>query len=105
MPTLTTSWAYQLSEKPREVEEFYKRLLYNVQSLETLGRLRDVAGNVRAVLDKLKGIKSDLVRGHERWQEWNFSQLLQAIKRWKDINPVTEVSESEIQPREPKKKE
>lgn len=71
-----------MGENPREVEEFYKRLLYNVQSLETLGKLRDVAGNVRAVLDKLKGIKSDLVRGHEQWQEWDFRQLLQAIKRW-----------------------
>ena len=29
-----------MGENPREVEEFYKRLLYNVQSLETLGRLR-----------------------------------------------------------------
>ena len=48
-----------MGENPREVEEFYKRLLFNVQSLETLGKLRDVAGNVRAVLDKLKGIKSD----------------------------------------------
>ena len=47
-----------MGENPREVEEFY-----NVQSLETLGKLRDVAGNVWAVLDKLKGIKSDLVRG------------------------------------------
>ena len=91
-----------MGENPREVEEFYKRLLYNVQSLETLGKLRDVAGNVRAVLDKLKGIKSDLVRGHEHWQEWDFRQLLQAIKRWKDINPVTEASNlSQIQPREP----
>ena len=90
-----------MRENPREVEEFYKRLLYNVQSLETLGKLRDVAGNVRAVPDKLKGIKSDLVRGHEHWQEWDFRQLLQAIKRWKDINPVTEASENEIQPREP----
>jgi len=34
------------------------------------------------VLDKLKGIKSDLVRGHEQWQERDFRQLLQAIKRW-----------------------
>ena len=90
-----------MGENPREVEEFYKRLLYNVQSLETHGKLRDVAGNVRAVLDKLKGIKSGLVRGHEGWQEWNFRQLLQAIKRWKDINPVVEANESEIQPREP----
>ena len=90
-----------MRENPREVEEFYKRLLYNVQSFETLGKLRDVAGNVRAVLEKLKGIKSDLVRGHKRWQEWYFRQLLKAIKRWKDIIPVTDASQSEIQRREP----
>ena len=47
-----------MGENPREVEEFYKRLLYNVQSLETLGKLHDVAGNVKAVLDKLKKTKS-----------------------------------------------
>ncbi|XP_044182089.1 uncharacterized protein LOC114969988 [Acropora millepora] len=58
-------------------------------------------GNVRAVLNKLKGIKSDLVLSHERWQEWDFRQLLKAIKRWKDINPVTDASQSEIQRREP----
>ena len=27
-----------------------------------LGKLREVSGNVRAVLDKLNGIKADLVR-------------------------------------------
>ena len=32
----------------------------NVQSLETLGKLKDVTGNVRSVLDKLKGVKADL---------------------------------------------
>ena len=41
------------------------------------------------------------MRGHERWQEWDFRQLLKAIKCWKDINPVTDVSQSEIQRREP----
>ena len=64
------------SENPKEVDEFYKKLLFNVQSLETLGELRDVSWNVRAVLDKLKGIKADLVRGQDGLQEWDFSQLL-----------------------------
>ena len=32
----------------------------NVQSLETLGKLKDVTGNARSVLDKLKGVKADL---------------------------------------------
>ena len=87
-----------LGGNPQEVDMFYKKLLYNVQSLETLGKLREVSGNVRAVLDKLRGIKADLVRGQDGWQEWDFSQLLQAIKRWKDINPVTEESENRTLP-------
>ena len=41
---------------PRKVKEFYKELWFNVQSLDTLGRLRDVKGNVRSTLDKLMGI-------------------------------------------------
>lgn len=87
LPTVTGT-------NPKKIDEFYKTLQYNVQSLETLGKLKDVAGNVRAVLDKLKGIKADLVRGHESWQDWNFAQLLQALKRWKDINPVEESESS-----------
>ena len=66
--------------------------VYSVQSLETLGKLKDVKGNVRFVIDKLKGIKSELVRGHSGWQDWDFTQLVQALKMWKDINPI-EVSD------------
>ncbi|XP_048580704.1 uncharacterized protein LOC116619237 isoform X2 [Nematostella vectensis] len=73
---------------PRKVKDFYKTLRFNVQSLETLGRLRDVRGNVRGTLDKLKGIKSDLVRGCDGWRDWGFNDLLQQLKRWTEINPV-----------------
>ena len=85
------------SENPKEVE-FYKKLLYNVQSLETLGKLREVSGNVRAVLVKLKRIKADLVRGQDGWQEWDFSQLLRAIKCGKEINLITEDSKNTSTP-------
>lgn len=67
-------------EGPKEINEFYKKLLFNVQSLETLGKLCEVSGNVRAVLDKLKGIKGELVRGHTGWRDWDFGQFIQAIK-------------------------
>ncbi|KAK3703037.1 hypothetical protein QZH41_006694 [Actinostola sp. cb2023] len=49
LPTITSS-------NPKRVDEFYKKLLYNVQSLETLGKLRDVSGNARAVLEESKPI-------------------------------------------------
>ena len=58
LPTITGS-------QPVKVHEFYKKFLYNVQSLETLGKLREVSGNVRSVIGKLKGIKADLVRGQD----------------------------------------
>ena len=74
--------------QPSKVHEFYKTLLFNVQSLETLGKLQDVKGNVRSVIDKLKGIKSDLVRCQSGCQDWDFPQLVKALKMWKDINLI-----------------
>ena len=73
---------------PKRIQEFYKILVFNVESLETLGKLEEVKGNVRCVLEKLKGIKGDLVRGQEGWQEWDFKQLVNAIQKWREINPV-----------------
>ena len=72
---------------PNEVDKFYKILLCNVQSLETLGKLERVNGMTRSVIDKLPGIKSDIVRGHEGWQDWGLAQLVKEMKVWRDINP------------------
>ena len=66
------------SSDPKRVNAFYKTLLYNVQSLETLGKLERVNGMARSVLDKLKGIKADLGRGIRirgvmvKWYVWHF---------------------------------
>lgn len=55
--------------QPAKVHDFYKTLLFNVQSLETLGKLEKVNGTARSVLEKLKGINADLVRGDTGWQD------------------------------------
>ena len=85
LPTVTNA-------DPKKVNNFYKTLLFNVHSLETLGKIERVNGMTRSVLDKLKGIKADLVRGQENWQEWDLPWLTQALKKWRDINPATEDS-------------
>ena len=64
-----------ITAHPREVNQFYKTLLYNVQSLKTLGKIEQVVGMVRSVLKKLKAIKGDLVRVHEDWQGWDLLVL------------------------------
>ena len=74
--------------QPAPIHEFYKKLVYSVQSLETLGKLKDVTGNARSVLDKLKGVIADLVRRQIDWQDWDFPQLIKALISWKEINPI-----------------
>ena len=68
------------------MHDFYKTLLFNVQSLETLGKLEKVNGTARSVLEKLKGIKADLVHSYTGWQDWDFLHHIVALKTWKDIN-------------------
>ena len=53
-----------------------------------MGKLADVKENVGSTLDKLKGIKPDLVRRHEGWQDWGFKDLPAQIKIWREIHPV-----------------
>ena len=54
--------------QPQKIHQFYERLLYNVQSLETLGKFHKVNGNLALTFDKLPGIRRDLVRNDEDWQ-------------------------------------
>jgi len=81
LPTITGS-------QPKKVHEFYEILVYNGQSLETLGKLREITGYVRTTLDKLEGIRGDLVRNDSNWQEWDFPMLVESLRLWTERNPV-----------------
>ena len=74
--------------QPAKIYDFYEKLLTNVQSLETLGRLKEIAGYVRMTLDKLEGIRGDLVRTDDDWQEWDFPQLVEVLRKWTERNPL-----------------
>lgn len=64
---------------PQTIHQFYEQLRYNVQSLETMGKLGDVEGNVALTIDKLAGICGDLVRNDDDWQNWEFVKLCDAL--------------------------
>jgi len=78
------------SPDPKRVDAFYKTLLHNVQSVETLRKIERVNEMTRSVLDKLKRMYVELVRGQGDWQDWHLPRLIQALKVWSDINPATE---------------
>ena len=54
---------------PKKIYKFYEKLLFNVQSLEMLGKLKEISGYVRMSIDKLQGIRGHLVRTDDNWRE------------------------------------
>ena len=72
---------------PAKIHDFFETLLYNVQSLETLGKSSDCKASVRGVLNQLPGIKAELVQGKPDWKTWDFTQLINALCEWKEIHP------------------
>ena len=55
LPTLT-------STNPKAISDFSEKLTYCVQALQTLNKLEQVKGATLMTLDKLPGIRGDLVR-------------------------------------------
>ena len=74
---------------PARIHQFYEVLSFNVKALETLGKLKEVNGYVRMSINKLPGIRGDLVRTDENWQEWDFPKFVYALQGWTERNPVT----------------
>ena len=81
LPTITGT-------RPSRIHEFYEKLVFYVQSLESLGKLREVNGYVRMSIDKLEGIRGDLVRTDDTWQDWDFPKFVDALRKWTERNPI-----------------
>ena len=40
------------------------------------------------MLDKLEGIRGNLVWTDDDWREWDFPQLVEALRKWTERNPL-----------------
>ena len=54
-----------------------------------MGKLKEINGYVRSILDKLPGIRVDLVRLGNDWQEWKFGRSTEALRQWTERNPIS----------------
>ena len=61
-----------------------------------MGKIKEMNGYVRVTLDKLQGIRADLVKNDYNWQDWKFQQLVEALEKWTERNPIP-LSDNEIQ--------
>ena len=76
----------------RKIHEFYEKLLFNVESLQTLKKLNELDAAVRFTLDKLEVIKHELALIDEKWSDWTFKEFLNTLEKWTINNPLQEES-------------
>ena len=74
----------------KRIHEFFEKLAYCVQSLETLKQLNAVNCTVSMTLEKLPAIRRDLVRNDSEWESWDFIQFTEALRLWTRRNQVEE---------------
>ena len=60
-----------------------------MQALDTMGKIKEMNGYVRVTLDKLQGIRVDLVRNDDNWHDWKFQQLVEALEKWTIRNAIS----------------
>ena len=72
-----------------KIHRFYEKLQRNINTLDTMGKLKGIKGYVRFTLDKLGGIRADLVQMDDNWQNWDFSAFIEALRKWTERNPIT----------------
>ena len=46
-----------------------------------MNKLKEINSYVRLTLDKFPGIRADLVRLDDNWQEWDFARLVDSLRR------------------------
>ena len=82
-----TSLPIITSTYPSRVHEFCEKLIVSTQALDSMSKLKDINGYVKITLDRLPGIRADLVRLDDDWQDWEFTQLVEALRKWTEHNP------------------
>ena len=50
--------------------------------------MTEINGYVRMSIDKLQGIRGDLVRTDDNWREWGFPKFVEALRKWTERNPI-----------------
>jgi capsid protein len=76
-------------------------LQFNVESLKTLGKLDIIQGATYYVVKKLEIIKAELVSHVEtNWRDWSFRDLVDALRKWTEINIIVKTDKAEKRNRE-----
>ena len=86
---IITSLPVISNSNSNHIHEFYKNSTTSLQPLETMKKLKDIKGYVRLTLNKMPGIRVNILRLEDNWQEWELCQLADSLRRYTDRNCKT----------------
>ena len=66
--------------------------------MDTTGKLKEVNGYVTLTLGKLPTICPDLTRTDDDWQEGDFWQFIEALRKWTDRNKIPSEGKQKLNP-------
>ena len=88
-------------KNPVSVCEFYEKLVPHSQALKTMGKLQEINSIVCPIINKLPGIRAQLIISDNNLQEWNFQRFVVNLRKWAERNPVVARDKQiSFQPRE-----
>ena len=61
---------------PVGITEFNEKLMTSVQSLDKMGKLKEINGFVRSTINKIPRIRADMVRIDSDWHNWDFGKFV-----------------------------
>ena len=73
---------------PVRINKFYDKMKASVQSLDTKGKLKETNRYVWTTIDKLSGIRADLVKMDSDWHNWDFRQSVEQLRQWTEGSPI-----------------
>ena len=73
--------------QPNKVYDFYEKLILRAQALEAMRKLNETKSYVRNTLDKLPGIRVNIMRLDDSSQDWGFYEVGEALRMWTKRNP------------------
>ena len=79
------------------IHEFYNKLSRVVQTLSTMNKLQTPQSAVYTLMDKLGPVREVITQTDDKWEEWALEQLVEALRKFVDRNPLRAEEKSKQQ--------
>ena len=79
------------------INEFYNKLSIVVRTLSTMNKLQTAQSAVYTLMDNLGPVREVITQTEDKWEEWALEQLVEALRKFVDRNPLRAEEKSKQQ--------